>query len=107
MFCKNCGSEVSEKAAVCVKCGVATGVGVIPGVPVAGAKSRVAYILLGIFLGGFGIHNFYAGYTGKGVAQLLITLFGFWLVLPLFAVGIWVLVEIITVKADSQGVPFT
>ena len=30
--------------------------------------------LLAIFLGAFGVHNFYLGYTGKAVAQLLITL---------------------------------
>lgn len=26
MFCKNCGSEIDEKAVVCPKCGVETGV---------------------------------------------------------------------------------
>ena len=34
-------------------------------------KSRLAYILLAILLGTLGIHNFFAGYTGKGIAQLL------------------------------------
>ena len=29
--------------------------------------------LLAIFLGVFGVHNFYLGYTGKAIAQLLIT----------------------------------
>ena len=37
------------------------------------AKNKVVAGLLGIFLGGFGVHNFYLGYTGKAVAQLLIT----------------------------------
>lgn len=69
-------------------------------------KERVAYILLGVFLGGFGVHNFYAGYVGRAVAQLLITLFLFWLVVPLIAVWIWTIVEVITVKADAKGVPF-
>ena len=69
-------------------------------------KERVAYILLGVFLGGFGVHNFYAGYTGRAVAQLLITLFLFWLVIPLIAVWIWTIVEVITVTADARGVPF-
>ena len=27
MFCKNCGKEIDDKAAICVYCGVATGVG--------------------------------------------------------------------------------
>ena len=69
-------------------------------------KERLIYILLGIFLGGFGIHNFYAGYTGKGVAQLLITLLLGWLVIPLLAVFVWVLIEIITVTKDANGVAF-
>lgn len=29
--------------------------------------------LLAIFLGGFGAHNFYLGYNGRAIAQLLIT----------------------------------
>ena len=69
-------------------------------------KSRVAYILLGLFLGGLGIHNFYAGRTGAGVAQLLIVLLTGWLVFPAVIVGIWVLLEIITVSKDGQGRPF-
>ena len=30
--------------------------------------------LLGIFLGFIGVHNFYLGYTGKAVAQLVLTI---------------------------------
>ena len=52
--------------------------------PATQPKSRLIYILLALFLGGFGVHNFYAGYTGKGVAQLLLTIpFGI-LIFPLF-----------------------
>ena len=40
-------------------------------------RSKLAASLLGIFLGGFGIHNFYLGRTGRGVAQLLITVLSF------------------------------
>lgn len=72
----------------------------------AETKERVAYILLGVFLGCFGVHNFYAGYVGKGVAQLLITLCLFWLFVPVVAVWIWTIVEVITVTADAKGVPF-
>jgi TM2 domain-containing membrane protein YozV len=108
MFCSHCGSEISDRAVICVKCGVPTGAGAVPTAVVtnAAAKSRLAYILLGVFLGGLGIHNFYAGYTGKAVAQLLITIFTFWLVVPILAVWIWVIYEVITVKQDANGVPF-
>jgi TM2 domain-containing membrane protein YozV len=85
-----------------------------PGYPAAAAgypaslgKSRVAFVLLGLFLGGLGIHNFYAGYTGRAVAQLLITLFLFWLIFPLIIVGIWALIEVIVVTRDASGTPFT
>jgi TM2 domain-containing membrane protein YozV len=66
----------------------------------------LAYILLGLFLGALGIHNFYAGHSSAAVAQLLITILAGWLVIPLFIVWIWIIVEICTVTSDGQGVPF-
>lgn len=68
------------------------------------AKSRVVYILLALFLGGLGIHNFYAGYTTKGVIQLLISLLS--LGFLSLIVWIWCIIEIITVKKDAKGVAF-
>ena len=72
------------------------------------AKSKMAAGLLGIFLGAFGVHNFYLGYTGKAVAQLLITLLscGFLAV----ASEIWGLVEGImiltgSINTDANGNP--
>ena len=104
MFCKNCGADISEKAAICVKCGV-------PNTPAGdfdkSDKTRTAYILLGIFLGGLGIHNFYAGRTGIAIAQLLITLCTFWLVFPLFVIWVWVIVEVCTVVKDGKGKKFS
>lgn len=68
-------------------------------------KSKLAYILLGIFLGCFGIHNFYAGETGKGVAKLLITV----LSLGFLSLGVWIwmIVEICTTTKDAKGLPFS
>jgi len=66
-------------------------------------KSRGTYIVLGFFFGCFGIHNFYAGYSGRGVAQLLITITLGWIGIGFFITGVWALIEIITVTTDPQG----
>ena len=57
-YCHSCGKPINPEQTVCMNCGVANK-------PVAGsdAKSKLAAGLLGIFLGGFGVHNFYLGYT--------------------------------------------
>jgi TM2 domain-containing membrane protein YozV len=79
----------------------------MPPAPTYGAvqKSRTAYIVLGIFLGALGIHNFYGGYTGRAVGQLCLT------VLTLGYLGIvswiWAIVEICIVDKDSAGIPFS
>lgn len=70
-------------------------------------KSRSAYILLGIFLGWLGIHNFYAGRTNRALGQLLTTVLTGWLMLPLVAVGIWVLSDICIITTDGKGHKFS
>ena len=68
-------------------------------------KSRTTYIVLGIFLGALGVHNFYAGYVGRAVGQLCLT------VLTLGYLGviswIWAIVEICIVEKDSTGLNFS
>lgn len=73
-------------------------------------KSKVAAGILGILLGSLGIHNFYLGFKGKAIAQLLITLLtcGFGAAIT----SIWGLVEGIiiltsSVYYDAYGVPLS
>lgn len=33
-------------------------------------KQRIVYILFGVFLGGWGVHNFYAGYTKEASIRI-------------------------------------
>ncbi len=67
-------------------------------------KSRATFIVLGIFLGWLGIHNFYGGYTGKAVGQLCLT------VLTLGYLGViswlWALIEVCLVNKDGRGASF-
>lgn len=69
-------------------------------------KSRLVYILLALFFGGFGVHNFYANRIGAAVTQLLLNLLLFWLIVPVIVVGLWVLIEMIVVTKDGNGIPF-
>ena len=76
---------------------------------VAGApKQWMVALLLGVFLGGFGIHNFYLGYTTRGIIQLVLTITVFGAPIT----GVWVLIELIMILMrsgsyayDAQGVP--
>jgi len=69
------------------------------------SKSRQVYVLLGVFLGIFGVHNFYAGYIQRAVSQLCLT------VLTCFygavVSWIWAIVEICVINKDSDGAEFT
>jgi TM2 domain-containing membrane protein YozV len=38
----------------------------------AGADKKIIAGILGILLGGFGIHKFYLGYTKEGIIQLIL-----------------------------------
>ena len=132
MYCRNCGNELKENASVCLNCGVSRGVGrkfcencgyavenenasvcTNCGASLASKatinfgqgenKSRLIAGVLGILLGGLGVHNFYLGYIGKGIAQIALS----------FCCGvgwIWGLVEGImilcgNINEDASGNP--
>jgi len=73
-------------------------------------KSKVLAGFLGIFLGSYGVHNFYLGYTSKAIAQLLLTTLGSFVgVGPVIAI-IWSVIEGVqilsgTIKVDAEGNP--
>jgi TM2 domain-containing membrane protein YozV len=74
-------------------------------------KSKVAAALLAFFVGVFGIHRFYLGHTGIGVAQLLITVVGGVVTcgLSVFVTSIWSLIDMVLILTgqikDVHGQP--
>ena len=106
VFCSSCGSAIKAAAVVCPKCGVRNqSASQQPQPQVVPGKSRMGYILMGLFLGTFGIHDFYAGYSGRGVTQLLLTVLSCGVLA--FIPFTWAIIEICTVKVDASGIPCT
>lgn len=107
-FCTHCGKEVDPKAYICVNCGCKIESSEIASVPAGDRKSKLAGGLLGIFLGALGVHNFYLGYTGKAVGQLLLSVLSIGLLSWVSA--IWGLIEGVMILAgnintDGKGNP--
>ena len=109
--CVNCGAKLEEPGKYCSICGtfqdnedenekktVTTGTG----------KSKLAAGLLGIFFGGLGIHNFYLGYTTKGIIQILMSTLGSPTLVAPIAAHLWGFIEGImilcgSIKEDANG----
>ncbi|CAM3993744.1 TM2 domain-containing protein [Corynebacterium frankenforstense] len=83
-----------------------------------GPKNQLAAGLLGIFLGQFGVHNFYLGHKERAITQLAITVVGYitvfifigYLLLAItwiwgVAEGIMILAGTENYRRDADGVP--
>lgn len=73
-------------------------------------KQRIVYILLGLFLGACGAHNFYAGYKREATWQLVVWFLGIFTLfcggfILCFASGIWALANIVCRGVDANGRP--
>ena len=102
MFCPSCGAEILENVNFCPKCGAKQ-----PGAEEIKTKntnesdrSRLVACLLAFFLGGLGVHRFYAGKIGSGICQILLTC--------CFGLGcIWAFIDFILIVCgtfkDSSG----
>ena len=69
-------------------------------------KSRAAYVLLGLFLGAAGIHNFYIGRVVSGIFQVMLSILFVMATQELasvFMTGFWVFFELLFVNKDAQG----
>ena len=99
-YCSACGADTDPMSAACTRCGAG-----LKASPAQDAvKSRLAAGLFGIFLGEFGVHRFYLGYTGIGILQIIVS------VITCGLGGLWGFIEGIlilagTINEDAQGRP--
>ena len=94
MFCKKCGADVGE-GAYCPNCGEPVAEKERP-VYTGKTVNKIAYGIIAILIGDFGIHRFYAGKWVSGILYLLF----FWTFIP----GILGLVEgILALVKEDDG----
>lgn len=84
-ICPFCGKELHPEAVKCIWCKEYIYEEVNPD---SGKKSYIKAALFCFFLGSFGVHRFYTGYTGIGIAQIL-TFGGFF--------GIWPSIDLLSI----------
>lgn len=102
-YCQGCAAEVADNAQSCPKCGY-----VFTPALAKNTCSRVACVLLCIFLWPFGIHRFICGDAGAGVAIIIGNLLAWtigWLILaPLWLCPIAWLIDLITLCCDKRPI---
>ena len=103
-FCPNCGKEVPENATICLGCGISLAEQKNEAAPEAekknnklGGQDKTVMILIALFIGGLGIHNFMMGETKKGIVKIVFSL--------CFYIGsILALVDFIKILTDKYEV---
>ena len=122
MFCSRCGASVKVESKYCQNCGTKVD-GYVEVCPQCGyhfpkenqsygtTKSRIVVGIIALFFGELGIHNFYLGYTSKGLAQLILCFAGFLTCgITSLVSWVWALVDAIyifigKINEDSDGNP--
>jgi len=75
MYCYSCRAIIKKLAELCVHCGVRVNPTLLIAPPIEfSGKSRATAGILGILLGGLGVHRFYLGNIGVGIVQIIVTL---------------------------------
>lgn len=116
-YCEKCGEKLIPGTMYCARCGAPAGM-VSPQPPARKPRHRLTAALYGIVLGSYGVHNFYLGYTGKGIGQIAITVVVYSAALSgalpgiasVLLAGLWGFIEgvqILTgeIHTDANGIP--
>lgn len=100
----NTGSVLFRPAPV-IPAGPAAAPAYVDFTPHPDAKPRNTFTLLGVLLGMFGAHSFYAGYKRKAFIQLGITVLTLGFATPM--TWVWAIIDVFTIEEDSNGRKFS
>jgi TM2 domain-containing membrane protein YozV len=98
MFCKNCGKELSKEARMCPNCGQP-----MKTMSINTDKNKWVALLLWLFLGGVGAHQFYVGNNGRAIWYIVGLTVGWLLIVPPFIVGIQLVIDLIDILQGKLG----
>lgn len=72
-FCHDCGGVISIRAEICPKCGVRQQAITTAGAAVCrdNPREKTTAALMGMLLGGIGMHQFYLGNNGRGIFYIV------------------------------------
>ena len=90
-FCTKCGAELHDEAVICPKCGCAVSPAYNALDNSISDKNWVTTFLLCFFLGILGVHRFYVGRVGSGIAMIL----------TMGGLGIWLFVDFIVILCGN------
>jgi len=97
LYCPKCGKMLAESYSFCTACG--TQVVALPP-PERPPRSGRVYAWLGGIFGVFGVHDFYAGYPGRGLIKLSVFALSLG---KLSGVNlVWTAVQLFTVRQDAK-----
>lgn len=97
MFCKNCGKELSKEARMCPNCGQPMKMSFNTD------KNKWVALLLWLFLGGVGAHQFYVGNNSRAIWYILGLTLGWFLIVPPFIIGIQLIIDLIDILQGKLG----
>ena len=103
MKCSYCRFELNKEQTICPNCGAPIEFQKTLQPSKDTERSKAVYIWTAILFGGFGVHDFYAGYHLKGIIKIILSL----TIIGVYISWIWAILDACIVIKTKTGELFT